>query len=895
MKPLGEEQKSNATLVDEYIRNLENLGISLKDLGLLGDIDYKNGDGKLTEKELIEKILTDSAYSEQKVTVEKYIKEFIKADLITQSIHKRRGTELINEDNDDWIDGGVYLYRTKQVTDTSGALQIDNDGNEYIKEIGSEEYVQMQYVTPEEWQELISRQDKKIRYRYTLDEEGNVVIAKVKTVETIEGDISNSINTWFENVQNWINERFGIGADSTQVIIEGEEHIDYKAYISKYTMPYEFLVSLCEITGSPEFVYHVAMLARKTKIELAVQDDTTIDKVVTETKEKYEGYENHSNNSTSGATKTSEDTKKRRKVVITTTTDPHLEIELANTWSFYEEYKYTKNIEENIEENGPITQQVSRPGTLRNHQEAGTRTEISYEGVEIEVEIPEKWYDTFLVEKTTYTKTTTTTTTYNPGVLANSVEKSKQFLGLLRNENGKCYYNDCYENPTSAKYCSENAEFDRSGINVTYERPNSTNDRKMPLNELLNKADMLYSILGENVEGDETANAEEDSVSQYKVKMQGLIDHMKYLMTFPENEDLEDDTELIDRPIDEDEYEDLNVDDLIVKTDETGALRPVTEQELYGVIMAAYSGQRQSNALSILNTLISYQDTYKVNAIFVLAFADQESSIGTANSSHVRNNNWLSWNLGSRYSSPQENVEVVMQNIATGGIYFTQGKITIKDIGLTYCPNTDDYPTQGDNWVINVTSKVKRLYAMLGVNIGDGENTGGEDNSDTITIGGRTYKNYKQDSGSPWENNSFAGGTMRNSGCSITSIAIVLSGYGQNVTPEDVRQMVNGRLTDLVSVLNSYGLSTSRPERELTANEIKTHLQSNRPIIVNVEGEWTSSTGHYMVLGAYKELNGEDYVYVLNPGTVNSSKNGWVKLSRITNNMKTRSIFITSN
>ncbi|MCI8361742.1 MAG: cell wall hydrolase [Clostridia bacterium] len=49
---------------------------------------------------------------------------------------------------------------------------------------------------------------------------------------------------------------------------------------------------------------------------------------------------------------------------------------------------------------------------------------------------------------------------------------------------------------------------------------------------------MLYSILGENIEGNESVNAEEDSTSEYKVKMQGLIDHMKYLMTFPDNEDL---------------------------------------------------------------------------------------------------------------------------------------------------------------------------------------------------------------------------------------------------------------------------------------------------------------------------------------------------------------------
>lgn len=565
MKKHGEERKSKATLVDEYIRNLENLGISLKGLGLLGDIDYKDGDEKLTERELIEKILTDNAYKNEKETVVKYMKEFIKADLITQSIHKRRGIELVNQHKDDWIDGGVYLYRTKQITDTSGALQVDNDGNEYIKEIGKEEYVQMQYVTPDEWQELVNSQDKKIRYRYTLDEEGNVVIAKVKTVETIEGDISNGINTWFENVQNWINERFGIGADSTEVIIEGEEHIDYKAYISKYTMPYEFLVSLCEITGNPEFVYHVAMLARETEIDLVVQDNATVERVVTEVEEKYESYENQSSNATSGASKTGEQTKKKRKIVVTTITNPHLEIEYANTWSFYEEYEYSKSIEINTEENGPITRQVSLPPTLGNHQEETKIKETTHLGTEIERTIPEKWYDTFLTETKTSTQTTTTVTTYNPGILVNSVEKSKQFLGLLRNEEGKCYYEDCYKNPHRAEVCAEKAEFLGSGTNVGYQKPNSSKDDDKPLNELLNKADMLYAILGENVEGNESLSAEEDGASQYKVKMQGLIDHMKYLMTFPENEDLdipygrEDYNPYEDEEI---EYDDVDEEDL---------------------------------------------------------------------------------------------------------------------------------------------------------------------------------------------------------------------------------------------------------------------------------------------------------------------------------------------
>lgn len=586
------------------MRNLENLGISLKDLGLLGDIDYKDGDGKLTEKELIEKILTDNGYREQKENIQKYIKEFIKADLITQSIHKRRGTQLVHQHDDDWIDGGVYLYRTKQITDTSGALQVDNDGNEYIKEIGSEEYVQMQYVTPDEWQQLVNRQDKKIRYRYTLDEEGNVVIAKVKTVETIEGDISNGINTWFENVQSWINERFGIGADTTEIIIDGEEHIDYKSYISKYTMPYEFLVSLCELTGSPEFVYHVAMLARQTEIDLVVQDDTTVERVVTEVEEKYESYQNHSSSATSGADKTNEQEKKRRKIVITTTTEPHLEIEYANTWSFYEEYEYTKNIEQNVEENGPITEQIPLPSTLSNYQEG--YTEINYAGVEIEH--PEKWYDTFLVETKTSTQTTTTVTTYNPGILVNSVEKSKQFLGLLRNENGKCYYEDCYKNPHRVEICAEKAEFDKQGTNVTYEKPNSTNERKMPLNELLNKAEMLYGILGENVEGNESASVEEDSASEYKVKMQGLIDHMKYLMTFPENEDLdipygrEDYNPYEDEEI---EYEEIDEDDLelLYKLCEAEA-GGSSEPEIGHVACVVLNRVKSSNFLNTISGVI---------------------------------------------------------------------------------------------------------------------------------------------------------------------------------------------------------------------------------------------------------------------------------------------------
>lgn len=877
------------TLVDRYIKDLSDLGISLKELNLLGDFEFSEEDNKLTERELIDKILTDENYELQKRTIEKYISEFVKADLISQSIHRRRGEDLVKSNDETKIDGGVYLYRTKYNTqNTEGAVEVTED--KYVKTIGEKEYVQMEYVEPSEFMKLANvgtliegeqqgnEVNASIKYKYTIDEEtGQLIIANTKRVTTL---------TWKNG---------GVFEDNTELesktYLSELKYIDYKQYISGYTMPYEFLINLCEITQNPEYVYHVAMLARETSINLAIQDDTTTETVTIYQENKYESYVNTSNNQTASASLTGEKTENTITVITTITTNPNLRLEYANTWSFYKENEYTIVTEQSSEENGPITEEFEKPATLGNYE---TIPQYDKETGERLPEDLDRWYDTFLVKTDTKTEVHTVTSTYSVGIEKNAVEKSKQFLGLLRNETGECYSRFCYINHKEALDCAKNAEFvkvEDNGIMVSYRIPNSTRTEK-PLSKLLSGEQLLYSMLGEGYEGDDSATAEADYNSLYKEKMQTSLDHMKYLLTFPDNEELEDYIDNIDKPIDEDEYEEINIDDLIVKTDEEGALRAVTEEELIGVINATFTGKEKENALSIANTLVECQNTYNVNAIFVLAFAHQESNIGTANTKWVRQNNWLSWSLGTSYSSPQANVETVMRNIATGNNYFTQGKITIKDIGYTYCPNTNDYPTQGDDWVKNVTSYVKKMYAKLGINI---ETPDANDNSTTYTVNGHTYKNYKQDSGASWSDNPFAGGTMKKSGCSITSVAIVLTGYGHNVTPEDIRQEVGGQTTDLCSLLNKYGISNSRPGRALTADEIKEHLKTGKPIIVNVKGEWTSSTGHYMVLLDYKNENGIDYVYVSNPGTVNSTKNGWVQLSRISNNMKTRSIFITSD
>ena len=889
----GNTVTATSTLTDHYIRQLNELGVSLKELKLLGNFEFTGDEQKLTEREKLEKILNDPNYSVQKAQIEKYITAFLKADMITQQPHRRRGEELVSPTNEYWIDGGIYIYRTVEKDSSGNAMKVSD--TEYVKTVEDNQYVQMQYLDYDKFNELVSKNDSSIRYKYTIDPStGEMKIAQLKTIEKTKSPIY-SIGSWFENIPTWMSYT---DPYSKETIIEDVISVDYKSYAAKYTMPYELLINLCQVTQNPEFVYHVAQLALDTKIMLVVQDDTTVETVVTETEKNYTSYKNKGSSSTAGATKTGTRTDKEREVVVSTTMNPHIEIKFANTWSFYENYEFSKTINETVEQNGPTFKYQTVPSRLPDK---------SYNPITKKT----TWSGTFLTSTTTATQTTTTITTYNPGVLKNSVEKSKQFLGLLRNKDGKCPY-DCYTNTNQAKYCAEKAVFERDGINVPYRIPNATRT-ETPLNKLISGKEMFFSLLGQDYENDEEKDdgdanvitnevAGVDAQSQYVSKMQGILDHMKYLLTFPENEeDIKlDDGEIID-PEEPEEPEEpdepINVEEIIVKTDEEGALRPVEKDELIAVITATFSGKERENALSIVDTLIECQDKYKVNAIFVLAFAHQETHIGTIGD-YIDDNNWLSWKLGTVYASPQANVETVMRNMATGKIYFTQGKYTIEEIGYTFCPNLPPkYPTQGDAWVENTTAYVKKMYAELGITIEKPEPGIGIEDGDTYTVNGRTYINYKQDSGAPWSSNKFYDGTMKDSGCSITCVAIVLKGYGVDVTPETIRKGIEeeGKTRNLLTILENYGVSGTRPGRKLTASDIKNNLQSGKPVIVNVNGEWTSSTGHYMVLLDYRNENGKEQVYVSNPGTVTATKNGWVDLSRITNNMKTMSILITQD
>lgn len=136
----------------------------------------------------------------------------------------------------------------------------------------------------------------------------------------------------------------------------------------------------------------------------------------------------------------------------------------------------------------------------------------------------------------------------------------------------------------------------------------------------------------------------------------------------------------------------------------------------------------------------------------------------------------------------------------------------------------------------------------------------------------KTYKEYKQNGNSSWAMKSYWDGTMETSGCGITAMSIILSGYNKNCTPEDLRKefypVLNG---DLISSTLSkvYNLDNSDfyyDSVHLSNNNIFKHLESGRPILICVwnkptANRWTTSS-HYLVLLACDDNN---MVYVSNP------------------------------
>lgn len=146
-------------------------------------------------------------------------------------------------------------------------------------------------------------------------------------------------------------------------------------------------------------------------------------------------------------------------------------------------------------------------------------------------------------------------------------------------------------------------------------------------------------------------------------------------------------------------------------------------------------------------------------------------------------------------------------------------------------------------------------------------NKGQEIISGTTTINGRTYKNYKQPSGSKW--------------CGITCAAIVLSGYGYNLTPSDINSKYGyGWRQAIAQNIGGGGYADDIP------SGIIRQLNAGKPTIIHIEPNsdlYRTNGGHYIVLLGIREVDGDTQFLVSDPGGnyIGRGRNGWVSAGKV--------------
>lgn len=106
--------------------------------------------------------------------------------------------------------------------------------------------------------------------------------------------------------------------------------------------------------------------------------------------------------------------------------------------------------------------------------------------------------------------------------------------------------------------------------------------------------------------------------------------------------------------------------------------------------------------------ILDTEAKYDVNAIFILAVAQTETSMGLAGVGRKHKNNLFGITNGSgfaTYSNPGESVEAFGALISN--YYFSNGKYSLAEIGSKYCPATYS------EWAKKVEQNINSIYQKM--------------------------------------------------------------------------------------------------------------------------------------------------------------------------------------
>ena len=388
-----------------------------------------------------------------------YVQKFIGAEIVTNYpnlSHKYedvgKSENIIGQDKTEYLQGIVNIIRRK-------AEAEDTDQGQYLEYVpyGDE-------GTPGTFAYMVSTNNEEVLKYFSINETNwDIYIA---TYKKVYGDEENSYTITSQT-------------------------IPYKNIVAKYSVPFEFLVALTEVSENPEWVEKVAeMVSENSKIDIVVQDCLMVsEKEATysydEVKETYEGIDVSDVETTSHST---------TSVTTTELNTVTTYIREVDTWIVNLKQNYVKteldlteetDVEVLVDTNKNFdseTMTQTKTTNRKNTTVTRIKKNINYEKAITTVNNENDEAEVSEEDDSNINKV--------ENIGAGITSNEKKFLGLWKNKKGQYtpYYND------DGTY-NVDALFDPDGKEVKYRRPRTLR-WVSPASTTISNAKVLFELLG---------------------------------------------------------------------------------------------------------------------------------------------------------------------------------------------------------------------------------------------------------------------------------------------------------------------------------------------------------------------------------------------------------------
>ena len=764
--------------IDAIIEAIENLGISVEDLGLLGDFE-------------------ESATEEQKKEQMRiYIRKFYEAQVVTETLnyYHKKSTPTKTY-------GTVYVYRANGANTDDTSNRIALTFKEY-----------------EEMKKMQEKNDVKALEHFSVDESGNLVVAGTTRTIVEKGSDTSKLSK---------------ANDSTTVTLRT---INYKSAISKYTTKMNFLVYLTLISHNPEFVSALVDLIKDSRIEITIMDNVTTNienntyKYLKHTRSKHSHTDSEGNKHYSYSNSSELKTEITKTTVINT--NPTAKITYVKTWFCEQKITYRKT------EKAPTNSDYTLTGEDTDYLEDEEPITGNNTG---------SW-KTDQSEKHE--------NSYTESLYEEAVRGDVKFILGQRGDSER-YKNGEIDEPTFIGL-----------METKFRIPYTTREEEAGSN-LVSGAEMLFGLLQKD------PNLEH---------MEQIMRYALYLYTG-------------------NDYGVTSLDGSIFEigdfTSVSGVYGNTAQEKVWFTLREA--GYSEYAVAGVMGN-IEAESGFRPSAI------EGGNGIGAG---------LCQWSFGRRtqlemyiqskgttLADIDSQVEFLLTEITPGGVgpaqgYATYQLVTYKGYSPEMWENAQS-PTEAAIafcWTferpgiprMNVrTSAAEKYYNEFHgrerPNGGTTQPCNGDGYTQIYTASnGNSYKEYKQYMGS-YKNILYQpyGKPIRSDGCSITAIAVILTGYGIDVNPGDLAS--HNRLAQHI---RKYGIQCTDYE---TADRNK--MMSGKPALVSIsgnlkiEGSTKYYGGHYV---AILDARGNDEVYISDVG---SAMSGWAKVDDIINIVNRGIIYI---